>query len=191
MSLATTLKHHSLLIITVLIVLILGFPRLMTYLKNKGRGGELMTSGGSSSKGGAASGYPSGSEMSRVSPNQATNPFASNDVLSTATPISGYSTPGTGTSQYNSENPANLLPADSNASWADYHPSGQGELNNINTFPAGFQIGIDSVGSSLRNANQQIRSEPPNPRTPVSIWNQSTITQNTMQPPLEFGQGPQ
>ena len=36
-------------------------------------------------------------------------------------------------------------------------------------------FGIDTVGSSLRNANQQLRSEPPNPRT-IIPFNNSTIS---------------
>ena len=50
-------------------------------------------------------------------------------------------------------------------------------------------MGIDSVGQSLRNPNYQIRSEPPNPQNNVSPWNQTTITPDKFQVPLELGQG--
>ncbi len=51
------------------------------------------------------------------------------------------------------------------------------------------QIGYpETVGGTLRNANLQIRSEPANPRDPVSIWNLSTITPETMRPLFEIGQ---
>jgi len=43
----------------------------------------------------------------------------------------------------------------------------------------------------LRNANLQIRSEPPNPQLSVGPWNQSTITPDFLRPPLELGQGVQ
>jgi hypothetical protein len=43
----------------------------------------------------------------------------------------------------------------------------------------------------LRNANLQIRSEPPNPQMTVGPWNQSTIEPDFMRPPLEIGSGPQ
>lgn len=49
------------------------------------------------------------------------------------------------------------------------------------------QIGYpETVGGTLRNANLQIRSEPSNPRDPVSIWNLSTITPEEMRPLFEI-----
>ena len=49
------------------------------------------------------------------------------------------------------------------------------------------QIGYpETVGGVLRNANLQIRSEPANPRDPVSIWNLSTITPEQMRPLFEI-----
>ena len=47
----------------------------------------------------------------------------------------------------------------------------------------------ETVGGALRNANQQIRSEPPNPREAVSIFNTSTIVPDQMRPAFEIGQG--
>src|SRR5210317_888074 len=42
------------------------------------------------------------------------------------------------------------------------------------------QIGFpESVGGALRNANQQIRAEPPNSKEPF-VWNNSTIVPDTM-----------
>lgn len=49
-------------------------------------------------------------------------------------------------------------------------------------------IGIpETAGGSLRNANQQVRSELPNPRTPVSIFNNSTIVPDQMRATFELG----
>ena len=49
------------------------------------------------------------------------------------------------------------------------------------------QVGYpETVGGTLRNANLQIRSEPANPRDPVSIWNLSTITPEDMRPLFEI-----
>jgi hypothetical protein len=46
------------------------------------------------------------------------------------------------------------------------------------------QIGFpESVGGALRNANQQVRAEPPNPKKPY-IWQNSTIASDTMMRPL-------
>ncbi len=43
------------------------------------------------------------------------------------------------------------------------------------------QIGYpETIGGALRNANQQIRAEPPNPKNPYT-WNNSTIVPDLMQ----------
>jgi hypothetical protein len=94
-------------------------------------------------------------------------------------------------SKPNIQNPAELLPKDANSQWAQLNPSGKGELANVNLLKAGYHIGIDTVGQSLRNANLQIRSEPPNPQLNVGPWNQSTIEPDFMRPPLELGSGAQ
>jgi hypothetical protein len=94
-------------------------------------------------------------------------------------------------SQPNIQNPAELLPKDSNSQWAQLNPSGKGELANVNLLKAGYHIGIDTIGQSLRNANLQIRSEPPNPQLSVGPLNQSTIEPDFMRPPLEIGSGGQ
>jgi hypothetical protein len=86
-------------------------------------------------------------------------------------------------------NSNDLLPKDTNSEWAQLNPSGLGELSNINLLKSGWQVGVDTIGQSLRNANLQLRSEPPNPQTPVGPWNQSTITPDFMRVPLELGQG--
>ena len=53
------------------------------------------------------------------------------------------------------------------------------------------QIGFpETIGGALRNGNQQVRSEPANPRQAVSIFNLSTIAPDQMRPPFEIGQGP-
>ena len=43
------------------------------------------------------------------------------------------------------------------------------------------QVGFpETVGGALRNANQQIRKDPPNPKDPF-VWNNSTIVPDLMQ----------
>jgi hypothetical protein len=88
-------------------------------------------------------------------------------------------------------NPNDLLPLDVNSQWSKLNPNGNSELANVNLLKAGFYNGIDTIGSSLRNANLQIRSEPPNPTTMVSPWMQSTIEPDLMRVPLEIGAGSQ
>jgi hypothetical protein len=89
------------------------------------------------------------------------------------------------------QNPSDLLPSDTNSQWAQLNPAGQGDLANINLLKAGYHIGIDTVGQTLRNANLQIRSEPPNPQLNVSPWQNTTIGPDLMRPTLELGQGSQ
>ena len=115
-----------------------------------------------------------------------------NEVFSSANGVQ-TSMPGipSSCSQPNIQNTAELLPKDSNSQWAQLNPSGKGELANVNLLKAGYHVGIDTVGQSLRNANLQIRSEPPNPQLNVGPWNSSTIEPDFMRPPLEIGSGSQ
>ena len=83
------------------------------------------------------------------------------------------------------QNPEELLPKDNKSEWAQLNPSGQGELSNINLLRAGAQIGVDTVGQSLRNANLQLRSETPNPQLYTGPWTDlSTIEPDFMRPPF-------
>jgi len=60
-------------------------------------------------------------------------------------------------------------------------------LANQNYLDPRGQIGYpETIGGTLRNANLQFRSEPANPRDPVSIWNLSTITPELMRPTFEI-----
>jgi hypothetical protein len=69
-----------------------------------------------------------------------------------------------------------LLPQDAgNMKWSEANPSGQGDVSDRNFLSAGFHIGTDTIGQSLRNPNYQLRSDPPNPQMKVGPWNQSTI----------------
>jgi len=85
------------------------------------------------------------------------------------------------------EDPAHLLPADENSQWARLNPSGNMDMKNVNMLKAGYHHGINTVGSSLRNANLQVRSEPPNPTNKVSPWMNTTIEPDLMRVPLELG----
>jgi hypothetical protein len=84
---------------------------------------------------------------------------------------------------------ADLLPRDANSLWAQVNPSGQGSLADQNFLTAGFHIGINTVGQTLRNANRQLRSEPLNPQVKVSPWLQTTIEPDINRRPLEIAQG--
>lgn len=119
-------------------------------------------------------------------------PDGQNEVYSS---VSGIQTPNAGVptacSNQTVQNPAELLPKDTNSQWAQLNPAGKGDLANINLLKAGYHIGIDTIGQSMRNANLQIRSEPVNPQVNVGPFNNSTITPNFMQVPFEIGSGSQ
>ena len=83
--------------------------------------------------------------------------------------------------------PSELLPKDMNSIWAEQNPMGPGSLKGKNFLSAGALIGVNTVGQSMRNANLQVRSEPPNPQVAVSIFNQSTISPDISHRPLEIG----
>jgi len=83
-------------------------------------------------------------------------------------------------------NPQELLPS-ANAPNAWDTPANPGGIEGPNFLNPEHLIGINTVGQSLRNANRQIRSEPPNPQVKVSPWLQSTIEPDTNRRPLEIG----
>lgn len=84
-------------------------------------------------------------------------------------------------------NAGDLLPADANSQWAQANPGGQGSLSDKNFLNAGYHVGVNTVGQSLRNANRQLRSDPPNPQTKVSPWMQTTIEPDINRKPFEVG----
>ena len=87
--------------------------------------------------------------------------------------------------------PSELLPKDANSEFSKLNPMGSGDLKNVSLLKAGWHIGINTVGQSLRNANLQLRSEPPNPQLNTGPWNQSTISADMQRRPLEIGCGAQ
>ncbi len=82
--------------------------------------------------------------------------------------------------------PGELLPKDTNSVWSQQNPMGTGSLKGKNFLSAGALVGINTVGQSMRNANYQLRSEPPNPQVAVSVFNQSTIEPDANRRSLEI-----
>jgi len=183
MSLQKLWTDYGIGAILVLLIVAYGINLFANYLSNKGM-----------------SGYESNTQMQQQY--KGTNAQAAagvrpsdpngNEVFSSANGAQ-TSMPGIPSSctQPNIQNPAELLPKDTNSQWAQLNPSGKGELANVNLLKAGYHIGIDTIGQTLRNANLQIRSEPPNPQLSVGPWNQSTIEPDFLRVPLELGSGPQ
>lgn len=82
-----------------------------------------------------------------------------------------------------------LLPKDAaNSVWAENNPAGQGDVKDQNFLQAGVHFGVDTVGQSLRNANMQLRSDPPIPKVDgLSPWMNTTIEYDTNRRFLEIG----
>jgi hypothetical protein len=81
-----------------------------------------------------------------------------------------------------------LLPKDAaDSKWARINPSGSGNIGDQNYLTAGYHVGVNTVGQSLRNANLQLRSEIPNPQNAVGPWMISTIEPDLRQNVLEIG----
>lgn len=80
-----------------------------------------------------------------------------------------------------------LLPTDNSSLWAQINPSGEGSFKDKNFLQSGYHIGINTVGQTLRNANLQLRSEPPCPQVKVSPWLQATIEPDLGRKPFEIG----
>jgi len=90
-------------------------------------------------------------------------------------------------------NPTDLLPQDKNSEWAALNPvaMNQGNVAMPDLLQAGYHIGLDTIGQTLRNANLQLRSDPVIRKADIGPWNQSTIEPDLARVPLEVGQGPQ
>ena len=81
-----------------------------------------------------------------------------------------------------------LLPKDAaNSKWAQVAPAGQGDVKDQNFLTAGYLVGVNTVGQSLRNANMQLRSDPPIERMSVGPWNQTTIEYDNSRKFFEIG----
>jgi hypothetical protein len=85
--------------------------------------------------------------------------------------------------------PKDLLPTDQNSQWAALNPVAQGNIAAPDLLQAGYHIGLDTIGQTLRNANLQERSDPIIAKSNIGPWNQSTIEPDLGRVPLEVGAG--
>jgi hypothetical protein len=182
-------KVHHVLALAGLVLLV---AVVMQYSNRKGSALDGMGSNKRTSSGQPLSSTSvGGSSSGAVAPS---NPAGQNEVFSSVSEMNGtsqgYGLPPS-CSRQPVVNPEDLLPKDTNSQWAQLNPRGNGDLNNVNLLQAGYLYGINTVGSSLRNANLQVRSEPPNPQVQVSPWMNTTIEPDLMRTPLELGVGSQ
>ena len=179
--------HHFIALIGILVLalaIIQYSGRKTNYSDGFGNGYSNSPSNVPNSTNVAASGAP---VMGQAAP--AMEPVGGNEVYSNVPAGSTTSTYGLApvpraNAQYD---PSELLPKDTNSQWAQLNPAGSADFKNVNLLKAGSLIGIDTIGSTLRNANLQERSEPPNPTTSVSPWLNTTIEPDLMRLPLEIG----
>ena len=82
--------------------------------------------------------------------------------------------------------PQDLLPSNDATKFSSLTPT-DGDLTGVNFMTGTQHIGVNTVGQTLRNANRQLRSEPPNPQVKVSPFLQTTIGPDTNRKPLEIG----
>lgn len=128
------------------------------------------------------------SPMSSYSSVNNTSSVQNNNIQQKSNQPSQLSQPSQPVTEKPINNPSDLLPSNSASEWAKMNPVGANSLSGINLLSSQQQNGINTQGSSLRNANLQIRSEPANPRNNTNCpWNISTIEGDTMRRPLEIG----
>jgi hypothetical protein len=141
--------------------------------------------GYSNSKGNVKDGYSDGYTIG----DGITNTLSMNSntkqplVQDTNNSSGGYNTQSTG-------NPQDLLPKDKNSQFSDFNMINQGNIVMPDLLDAGYLIGLDTIGQSLRNPNYQERSDPIIPKINIGPWNNSTIEPDIGRVPLEIGQGP-
>lgn len=116
---------------------------------------------------------------------------ASGNILSNSDPSQGgfmdvTDFKSSSSENQNSFNPSDLLPKDVNNEWSNVNPASN-DLKNLNLLSADQMIGINTVSSSLRNANYQERSEPVIPKREIGPWGNSTIEPDTYRRSLEIG----
>lgn len=97
-------------------------------------------------------------------------------------------------SGYNSQsvsNPSDLLPVDQNSAWSALNPNtmNSGSIIMPDLLQAGYHIGLDTIGQTLRNPNLQLRSDPLISKQDIGPWNNSTIEADYGRVPLEIGVG--
>lgn len=110
------------------------------------------------------------------------SPSMSQPIIPTSGTTGGYMARDTGA-------PSDLLPTDNNSKFNDFNMLTKSNVVMPDLLDAGYLIGLDTIGQSLRNANLQERSDPVIPKTAVGPWNNSTIEPDLGRVPLELGCG--
>lgn len=156
-------------LITVFLVLAFG---LYSYSGSKSIRLDSMATGETMSK-------PTSVPVVDSSSTSPTTPGPTSDV-STSKLLSGHTAQSV-------TSPQELLPKDQNSQWATLNPVSQGNIVTPDLLQAGYHIGLDTIGQTLRNANLQVRSDPVIEKSNIGPWNQSTMEPDLGRVPLEVG----
>jgi len=131
-------------------------------------------------------------ELTQVTPTVPQQPHVGQPTVTSSAPGVTAAAAGSVAAGYSSQsvaNPQDLLPIDQHSQWAALNPVAQGNIAAPDLLQAGYHIGLDTIGQTLRNANLQERSDPIIPKAAVGPWNQSTIEPDLGRVPLEVGAG--
>ena len=137
--------------------------------------------------------YPSARPPALISQAQMPPPSAPSHASAAASPPSPSAASPSGLSGGYGQNsitaPSDLLPVDQNSQWASLNPGmvTNGGAAMPDLLQAGYHIGLDTIGQTLRNPNYQLRSDPIIPKQDIGPWNQSTIEPDLGRVPLEVG----
>lgn len=171
--------------IPIIVLLVICFV-LVSYSSYKGSILDKMTNGSGMMMGNtAAPSMPSSSSPTILPQGTAdaiSAPTASMPVASSASSSTG------GYSMQSVASPADLLPKDQNSQWASLNPVG-GNVALPDLLQAGYHVGLDTIGQTLKNANYQLRSDPIIEKKDIGPWLQSTIEPDIARVPLEIGYG--
>jgi hypothetical protein len=178
----TSVSTVGSLVVLALVVLGLSYlqPQFMSYLRGNGEGFQSTMSAAANYA--AAAGQNAVPGATRAKQVHDAPEVAPAMEVAAGSPISGSA----GCYPRDQLTPSELLPKDQNSVWAQQNPMGTGSLKGKNFLSAGALIGVNTVGQSLRNANYQLRSEPPNPQVPVTIFNVPTIEPDVNRRSLEI-----
>ena len=112
---------------------------------------------------------------------------ASNPIVDAIQTVTDTNEAFTGYSDKDVANPSELLPKDDNSQWSSLNPVSQSNPQMPDLLQAGYHIGLDTIGQTMKNANLQLRSDPVIQKADIGPWNQSTIEPDLMRVPLEVG----
>lgn len=174
-------KHSETLILIGVVLVV--FIAISSYSNNKGFFPESLK-GSDKPKSGDSAPQPPSSVTPATDSDLTANHFAPVPPSSSGTPATAL--PPNCSKKTSFDDPKELLPKTADNKFSALQPT-TNDLQGVNLLQAGYHIGIDTVGQSLRNANLQVRSEPPNPQTNVGPWMNSTIEPDLQRKPLEIG----